>query len=228
MAGPVGLLPYSYIRLIAQDPPMQSALRFYGGNPVEQVMRQIIRGRTSLADQLRSMVPADVQDRVIWPGFVPHDRIAELMGERTIFVQPSICEEGFGLPLAEAMACGLPCVGTRRGGITELLEHSQAGLLVEPGNSEALALAIDRLLLNHRPSLAMGDAAALRIASMATWDIVSGRLWLVWKLFDRQMPGQPSGTYSLAQRDASAAPQVQSPVLGQADKKRATPLIDPV
>jgi glycosyltransferase involved in cell wall biosynthesis len=99
------------------------------------------------------------------------DRLVRFLGARTdvdrllraadFFVLPSDTE---GLPLSvlEAMAHGLPVVASRVGGIPELIEHDEHGLLVPPGDPIALADAIRRL--SDDPSLRrrLGDAARLR------------------------------------------------------------------
>ena len=69
---------------------------------------------------------------------------------RTVYNRASIVvlnsiREGFGLALSEAMLCGTAVVGVRSGGITDIIEHDQRGLLAEPDNVDSLALAISRL-----------------------------------------------------------------------------------
>jgi glycosyltransferase involved in cell wall biosynthesis len=61
------------------------------------------------------------------------------------FVLPSH-SEGLSNALLEAMACGLACVATRIGGTVDLMRHADQGLLVEPGDSAALAEALGRAL----------------------------------------------------------------------------------
>src|SRR5262249_16358303 len=71
----------------------------------------------------------------------------ELAQRAAIYVQPSHFE-ALGLALQEAMFYGCPAVGTRVGGIPELIEHQKTGLLVEPHNPTALAQAIESLITN--------------------------------------------------------------------------------
>jgi glycosyltransferase involved in cell wall biosynthesis len=74
-----------------------------------------------------------------------------------LFVMPSL-EEAFGVAALEAMAVGLPLVGTRVGGLPELIEDGRTGLLVPPGDPEALGRAIRSLLLRPGLMLSMGTA----------------------------------------------------------------------
>lgn len=80
---------------------------------------------------------------VEYVGYVSADRRASLFQGARVFVLPSF-EEGFGLPALEAMAAGVPVVASRRGSLPEVV--GEAGLLVDPNSSEALASAIERLL----------------------------------------------------------------------------------
>jgi glycosyltransferase involved in cell wall biosynthesis len=66
-----------------------------------------------------------------------------------IFVLPSAIREGFGLSLAEAMAMGVPVIGTKLGGVPEIIIDGVNGLLAEPGNSESLAQSILYLLASQ-------------------------------------------------------------------------------
>lgn len=73
-----------------------------------------------------------------------HPRPGELMVNASIFVQPSR-EEALGLALQEAIYLGCPAIGSRVGGIPEVIEEGETGLLVPPDDSDALAAALIRL-----------------------------------------------------------------------------------
>lgn len=78
------------------------------------------------------------------------------------FVLPSI-SEGIPLSLLEAMANGLPVVATNVGGIPEIVVHQESGLLVPPGQPEALAQALDQLIQNPGEADRMANNAEGRI-----------------------------------------------------------------
>lgn len=85
-----------------------------------------------------------LEENIIFRGrFAPRD-LPLLMEETDIVVLPSLTE-GLPLTLLEAMAFAKPIVATRVGGIPELIRHGENGLLVEPGDEEALADALLRL-----------------------------------------------------------------------------------
>jgi colanic acid/amylovoran biosynthesis glycosyltransferase len=90
-------------------------------------------------------------DGVAFLGHVSHDELLDRMasGRWDAVVLSSVVTEsgeleGIPVALVEAMACGLPVIGTATGGIPELLD-GDAGLLVSPGDPEALANAVERL-----------------------------------------------------------------------------------
>jgi glycosyltransferase involved in cell wall biosynthesis len=91
---------------------------------------------------VRQALALGIADRVVFVGPVqdPYDFYRRL----DVFVLPSL-DEGFGLVLLEAMATGVPVIGTRVGGVPEILTHGVNGWLVEPGDPVALAAGIRTL-----------------------------------------------------------------------------------
>ena len=82
-----------------------------------------------------------LKERVGFVGQIPHEKITEYLAQADCFVLPSL-KEGFGIAVLEAMAAGLPVIGTRVGGILDIIEDGKTGILVEPKNPEAIAQAI--------------------------------------------------------------------------------------
>jgi len=81
---------------------------------------------------------------------------AEVLQEIDIFVMPSL-QEGLGLSILEALACGVPVVASNVGGIPSIIKHDVSGLLVEPGNPMALAGAIMHLMEDRNLAMRLGQ-----------------------------------------------------------------------
>ena len=78
-------------------------------------------------------------------GWKSQTELPNLYAQADVFVMPSLME-AFGVALLEAMASGVPVIGTRVGGITELIDHGHNGLLVAPDDVNELAQALIELL----------------------------------------------------------------------------------
>lgn len=108
-----------------------------------------------------------LQSRVHLLGEVPASELAALYKQADLFVLPSLFE-GYGMVYAEALAHGLPVLGTSAGAIPDTVP-ADAGLLVEPGSASALATALERLLSDRplRDRLAAGARRAR--TRLPTW-----------------------------------------------------------
>jgi len=116
-----------------------------------------------------------IAGRVDFLGFVPDLDLAAFYGACHAFVLPSTDarQEGFGLVLLEAMSCARPVITTPVVGMAADIEAREAGLLVPPGNPEALATAIRRLH-EDRPALARLGANGRRLIQQRyTWTRVT-------------------------------------------------------
>jgi glycosyltransferase involved in cell wall biosynthesis len=120
---------------------LQSPRGARGGHPPELVLAG---GAADEAQPwLDRIAQPPLRGSVRWIGYVnPSDRYALYQGARML-VLPSF-EEGFGLPVIEAMTVGVPVVASNRGALPEVL--GDAGPLVDPDDTEALAAAIERML----------------------------------------------------------------------------------
>ncbi len=98
---------------------------------------------SSYKDVLELARNLDIAERVTFTGYVPDTDLVVLYNLATMLVIPSL-SEGFGLPVVEAMACGLPVAVSNRGSLPEVV--GEAGLLFDPCSEEEIAGAIARLL----------------------------------------------------------------------------------
>lgn len=89
-----------------------------------------------------------LSDHVRFEGSLSEDRIIEELANADVFVLPSLAEP-LGVVVMEAMALGVPTIGTRAGGVGEIIDDGTDGVLVPPSDTSALAGAIERLMTDH-------------------------------------------------------------------------------
>jgi glycosyltransferase involved in cell wall biosynthesis len=93
----------------------------------------------------------------------------------TAFVMPSLYEP-LGVAVLEAMAAGLPCIGSTGGALPELIEEGVTGFLVPPGDAEALLARRRELAVSPDLCRTLGEAGAARYRERFTWDAVADRM----------------------------------------------------
>ncbi|MBE9542999.1 MAG: glycosyltransferase family 4 protein [Proteobacteria bacterium] len=105
--------------------------------------------------------------RINFTGRIDHREFVQQYARATVAVVPSVYE-GFGLPVGEAMACGVPVISTTGGALPEVV--GDAGVLVQPANSAALAGAIRELLNNPLRAKELGMAGYRRVQKHFSWE----------------------------------------------------------
>jgi glycosyltransferase involved in cell wall biosynthesis len=111
-------------------------------------------------------------DRLRIVGRVPTDELVRLYRRATLVAVPSRYE-GFGLPAAEAMACGTPVVATAAGALPEVLGVGGGGVLVPPDRPEALAKGIATLLEQPEARAELGARGRDRVVAAYSWPRVA-------------------------------------------------------
>jgi len=104
---------------------------------------------------------------VRFTGRISDDEFRRQYARATMAVVPSVYE-GFGLPVGEAMACGVPVISTTGGALPEVV--GDAGLLVSPADPDALTKAIKTLLDHPEQASALGHAGYERVWEHFTWE----------------------------------------------------------
>jgi len=120
------------------------------------------------ADQVRVLIEQyKLEPRTSLLGAVSPSRLAELYASSGLFVLPSRYE-GFGMAYAEAIAHGLPVIGTTAGAIPETVPET-AGVLVPPDDASALAAALRRLIENPSERGGLAEGARMAARHLPTW-----------------------------------------------------------
>ena len=105
-------------------------------------------------------------------GYVPDEDLVRYYHTCHVFCAPSTGFESFGIVLLEAMAAGRPIVASNIAGYRTVLQDGVQGLLVEPENEEALAVALIRLLRDPEMRARMGEQGR-RTAHLYSWEKVA-------------------------------------------------------
>lgn len=113
--------------------------------------------------ELRDAVRATAGARVLVLG--RRNDVPDLAAAANLLVAPSRWYEAFSLALAEAAAAGTPAVASRIGGIPEVVLDGETGLLVPPGDRDALRATVIRLLADADLAARLGEAARVRAAA---------------------------------------------------------------
>jgi glycosyltransferase involved in cell wall biosynthesis len=134
--------------------------------------RLVVAGDTKRDPATTARLEADIvrfglKERVQLLGAVAPERVSELYAGADVFVLASRFE-GYGMAFAEAMAHGLPIVGTTGGAIPETVP-AEAGILVPPEDSAALAAALRRLIEDPVERKRLAEGARNVATTLPTW-----------------------------------------------------------
>lgn len=184
IVGPAWEQPAEYLVQLTDDTELARLKAFYGG-----------AGYRACLDRL--MRELGLENHVRWHGLVPHSQIVEHYRRASMLVSPSL-NEPFGMSLPEAMAVEKPVVATQVGGIQDIVEVGETGILVPPGSPKALAAAILHLLAEPAVARRMGEAGRRRVQALFSWDRIAESALEVYR-------GAPSLT-TLGTREASGRP----------------------
>ena len=146
----------------------------------------IAGGRGWLTEGLDAEITRQgVADRVILPGFVDDADLPALYSAADLFVFPSLYE-GFGLPLLEAMACGVPVISSDASSLPEVAATGgePAALLLPPGDEAAWSAAMLRLLTDETARQRLSTAGVAQAARF-TWQAAARQLAA---LYERLLP----------------------------------------
>jgi N-acetyl-alpha-D-glucosaminyl L-malate synthase BshA len=135
----------------------------------------MIIGEGSERPKLESLISELwLHDRVQLPGAMNPLEVAGYLGMADAFVLPSR-REGLGIALLEAMASGVPCVGSDIGGIVDVIEDGTTGLLVPVGDAAALAAALRCLLEDKDLARRFREAGLKKVRDGFLWSTILPR-----------------------------------------------------
>jgi glycosyltransferase involved in cell wall biosynthesis len=140
-----------------------------------------------LAGRVHDDLPLDLSGQVELRGLLDHASVIDLMQTASVVAVPSIVPDCCPTVILEAMALARPVVATASGGIVDLVDNGVTGLLVAPGDPDALSTALSAVVNDRDTATAMGREA-LKRARLFTASAVVGR---VESLYERLTSGLP-------------------------------------
>ena len=174
--------PAAELHVVGPDaiPPSRMLVELYN-DPHTKALQAI--DTRNYRQTICAALPEASLRRVHFHGAIPNNDLPPIYRNSSVFVFPSECHEGFGIPVIEAMASGLPVVATRSGGVTESVQHGRTGFLVDRGDSKALADAVIGLLENPELRRKMGDCGRERALDFSWEKSVSALLALYQSVY---------------------------------------------
>jgi glycosyltransferase involved in cell wall biosynthesis len=147
------------LEVLARLPPSAATLHLVGRDDADPPYAERVRSRLAVPD---------VAGRVVVHGPLSRERLAVLYRAADVFVLPSR-QEAYGTVYGEAMAAGLPVAGWRAGNLANLAADGREGVVVEPGDIDALTAGLRRLADDEGLRAGMAAAAGARGRSLPTW-----------------------------------------------------------
>ncbi len=123
----------------------------------------------------------NLEAHVSFEGEVDNDRLPERITAAKAVVVPSVWGEPFGLVALEAIACGVPVVASRVGGLPEIIDQGETGMLVPPGDPEALAEALARVINDGALRRNVHQLGPRIVAERYTRDVIGDQLLAVYE-----------------------------------------------
>ena len=153
------------------------ALRHIEGRGGERDYLLVIVGKGSLESELKHRAEAmNLGTKVRWVGEVRPEELVAYYQAADLFVLPTVELEGFGLATVEAMACGLPVIGTPVGGTVEILQALDANCLFPNATAEGMARRLETYLNDPEPFHALGLRCREQAVAEYDWGHVTDRI----------------------------------------------------
>ncbi|QKN17589.1 glycosyltransferase family 4 protein (plasmid) [Sinorhizobium meliloti WSM1022] len=174
IAGPYSPLPVDFLTSLSSDPRVLDLKRFY-----DQWNRcRYQQHLDELMDRHR------LRHRIRFLGNVSHKELVAAYHDADIVVNPSL-SESFGISVVEGMACGIPVVGTRVGGMCESILDGHTGMLVEADAPGELSQALITVLDDPARARGMGTEGRERAVALYSWEARAERLRSVYERVSR-------------------------------------------
>jgi len=181
------ILPYGVnltrFQKVAEPDPARFDILFVGGMSLRKGVQYLVKAYQKIHHPQKSLsfvgapsleLIALLKKRGIWSadikvlGHIPQLELKNLMSRSHVLVLPSI-EDGFGLVMAQAMACGCPVIASQNTGAEDLYVDGNEGYIVPTRDADSLADCLQRLIDHPEQREAMAQRALLRVQYLGGW-----------------------------------------------------------
>lgn len=165
---PVAAKQASYIIYIGTIQPRKNLVRLMEAVARIDNLKLIIVGKTGweYKDILETPQRLGIENRVEFKGYVTTDKLVGLLNGALAFIQPSLWE-GFGIPVLEAMACGVPVLSSNVSSLPEVI--GEAGLTFDPYSVDQIEQAI-RTIISDKKLQQKYSKLGLEQVKQFSWD----------------------------------------------------------
>ncbi len=145
-------------------------------------LRLIIAGEGRSKDTLIHLAKSyGILNSTLFLSYIPNQELLKYYNNADVVVVPSIARESFGIVALEAMSCAKPVVVTDVGGLPEVIEDGETGIIVEKENPYILKDALKRLLINKSLRKRLGENARKKVLHQYDWGIVTQRILKIYE-----------------------------------------------
>ncbi|BAQ66476.1 glycosyltransferase family 4 protein [Geminocystis sp. NIES-3709] len=141
----------------------------------------LIAGSGSEDKNLKNLIKElNLNSSVQMLGYIPQKKLASTFNQVWLQVVPSLWAEPFGMAAVEAIISGIPVIASKTGGLQEIIEDGITGILISPGDEQALSSALIKLLTNDDLTKKMGKAAQKVALTKFTEEIMIDKFFTIY------------------------------------------------
>lgn len=135
-------------------------------------VKLIIIGEGEQRKHLESLIQGlKLKNRVSLLGAMPHHELPQYLAVADAFCRPSV-NEGFGISFIESMACRIPTIGTAVGGITDIINSGENGILVPPEDARTLSRVLKKTIEDGNMARQIAERGYQTVKQKFTWEKV--------------------------------------------------------
>ena len=146
-------------------------------------IRLIVGGSGDMVKNYKFLVKKlELEKNIEFRGFIESNKLVDLYNQSELFVLPSTgIQEGFGIVLLEALACGTPVIATNIVGIAKEIKDNKCGIIIPRNDAKKLAQAIIRIIKNINLQKKMGEKGRMLVEEKYGWEKIAKKVEKIYE-----------------------------------------------